>query len=75
MATAIFRSISKQDVFLERLDAVIMMVPRFTGIADDVLAKGDDDISYDVADISLLVMAQSNYLKFKPDKIKFKTKE
>ena len=63
------------DVFQERLDAVIKTVPGVTGIADDLLAKEDDEISHDVAVLSLLKTAQSTNLKFNPDRIQFKMKE
>ena len=46
-----------------------------TGIADDVLAKGDDETGHDVTFLSLLETAQSNNLKFNPNKIQFKMKE
>ena len=42
------------DVFQERLDAVIKTVTGVTDIADDALAKGDHEISHDVAVLSLL---------------------
>ena len=62
------------DVFQERLDAVIKTVPGVTGIADDVLAKGDNEISHDIAILSMLEMAQSSDLKFNPDKIEIMMK-
>ena len=40
-----------------RLDAVIKMIPGVTGIADDVLAKGDSEISHDITVLSLLETA------------------
>ena len=63
------------EIFLERLDEVIKTVPGVTGIGDDVLAKEDDETSYDVAVLSLLETAQSNNLKFNPEKMQLKTKE
>ena len=51
------------------------MVLEFTGIADDVLSKGNDETGHDVAVLSLHKTAQSNNLKFNPDKIEFKMKE
>ena len=63
------------EVFYERLDVIIKTVPGGTGTADDVLAKGDDEISHDVPVLSLLEMAQSNNHKVNPDKIQFKTNE
>ena len=63
------------DVFQERLDAVNKTVEGATGIADDLLAKGDSEVSHDLAVFSLLGTAQSNNLKFNTDKIQFKMKE
>ena len=63
------------DVFQARLDAVNKTMPGVTDIADDVLTKGDDDISHDVIVLSLFEMALSNNLKLSPDKILFKMKE
>ena len=51
------------------------MVPRVIGIADDVLAKGDDEMGNDVAVLNLLETAGNNNVKFNPDKIQFKIKE
>ena len=70
-----FGLLVSSDIFQERLDAVIKTVPGVTGIADDVLAKGDDETSHDVPVLSLLKTAWSNNLKFSPDKVQFKTIE
>ena len=51
------------------------MVPGVTGIADDVLAKGDDETSYDVSVLSIPKTAWSDNLKFNLNKIQFKMKE
>ena len=45
------------------------------GIADYVLAKGDSEINHNRAVLNLLEVAQSNNLKFNPDKIQFSTRE
>ena len=63
------------DVFQERLDEVIKMLPGVTGIADDVLAKGHSEINHDIAVLSLPEAAQNNYLKYNPDKIQFNTRK
>ena len=63
------------DIFQERLDAVIKTVPGIIGIADDVIAKGDNETSHDVAVLSLFETAWSDNLKFNPDKIQFNTNE
>ena len=63
------------DVFQERINAVIKTVLCITGIADDVLAKWNDETRHDVAVLSLLKTAQSKNLKLNPNKIQFKMKE
>ena len=62
------------DVLQERLDAVIKTVLGFTGIADDILAKGHSKMNHYMAVLSLLEATQNSNLKFNPDKIQFKTK-
>ena len=49
-------------------------VPGVTDIADDVLAKGNGEMSHDIAFHSLLETDRSNNLKFNPERIQFKTK-
>ena len=63
------------DVFQESLDAVIKTLPGVIDIADDVLAKGDDETSHNVAGFSLVEIAENNNLKFNSDKIQFKIKD
>ena len=58
-----------------RLNAVTETVLGVTCIADDVLAKVDSKISHDVAVLSLLETAQTNNLRFNPDKIQDKTRQ
>ena len=43
-------------------------MPGVAGIADDVLTKGDSEMSHNIAVISVLETAQSNKLKFNTDK-------
>ena len=50
-------------------------VPGVTGIFDDMLAKGYDEMIHDVAVLSLLNTDLSNNLKFNLGKIQFQTKE
>ena len=75
MATTTFWPISQARCFQEMIDAPIKMVPGVTGIADDVLAKGDDETSYDVAVLSLVKTAQSSNVESNPTKIQLKMKE
>ena len=52
------------DIFQGRLDAILKTVPEVIGIADDVLTKGNDETSQEVAVLSLLRTARNNNLKF-----------
>ena len=63
------------NVFPGRLDAVIKTVPDVTGRAHDVLIKGDSEINHEIAVLILLETVHNNNLKFKPDRIQFKTRE
>ena len=45
------------DAFQERLDAAIKTVPGVNDKADDVLTKGDNEISHNVAVLNLLKTA------------------
>ena len=49
-----FGLLVSSDILHDRLDAIIRTVPGVTGIADDVLAKGNDKTSHDIAVLSLL---------------------
>ena len=57
------------------LDAVIKTVLGDTGITDNVLTKGNNEISHEEAVLSLLKAAKCSYLKLNTGKIWFKTKE
>ena len=57
---------------MERPDAVIKTVPGVTGIADNVLPKGDSKTNHDMAVLSLLETAQNNSLKCNPHRIQDK---
>ena len=50
--------------FQERLNAIIKTVPGVTGIADDVLAKVNVEMSQDTTVCSLLRTARSDNLNF-----------
>ena len=70
-----FGLLVSSDIFMKRLDAVIKMIPGVRSIADNVLAKGNDETSHDVAVLSLLKTTRCNNHRFNPNRIKFKTKE
>ena len=50
-------------------------MPGVTSITDDVLAKGTDDRSHDIAVLRLLETARANNLKLNPNKFQFKTQQ
>ena len=54
MVMATIWSVSQLRCLTERLDAVIRTLPGVTGIANDVLAKGDSEINHDIAVLSPL---------------------
>ena len=63
------------DVFQEKLDAILKPVPNVTGLADNVLAKGDSEQIHDTVMLNLLDTASSNNIKFNPRKLQFKTQQ
>ena len=63
------------DVFQERLDRVLRSIPNTTGIADDILSHGKDEVEHDAAVISLLETARANNLAFNAKKFTFKSQD
>ena len=51
------------DVFQERLDRVLALVPNTIGIADDIVIYGENEIEHDVSFITLCETARANGLK------------
>ena len=46
------------DVFQERLDRVLVLVPNTIGIADDIVIYGENEIEYDASFITLCETAR-----------------
>ena len=63
------------DVFQERLDQVLKLIPNTVGIADDIIVHGKDKIEHDTSFITLCETAQINGLKLNAKKLQFKSKD
>ena len=50
------------DVFQERIDRVLRIVPNSVGSADDILCHGNEETTHDTAVITLLETARGNNL-------------
>ena len=50
------------DVFQERLDRVLELVPGTIGIADDIIVYGESEIEHDANFITLCETARTNGL-------------
>ena len=63
------------DVFQERLDRVLALVPKTIGIADDIVIYGENEIEHDASFIILCETARANGLKLKAKKLEFKSND
>ena len=63
------------DVFQERLDRVLRLVPGTVGIADDIIVYGKNEIEHDINFITLCETARANGLKLNAKKLQFKSKD
>lgn len=63
------------DAFQEKLDRVLKSVPSTTGISDDVLWHGNEEIPHDAAVITLLETTRANNLTFNAEKFLFKSQD
>ena len=63
------------DVFQERLDRVLELVPGTIGIADDIIVYGESEIEHDANFITLCETARTNGLKLNVKKLQFKSKD
>ena len=61
------------DVFQERLDKVLALVPNTIRIADDIVIYGENEIEHDASFIILCETARANGLKFNAKKLQFKS--
>ena len=63
------------DVFQERLDRVLALVPSAIGIADDIIIYGKNEIEHDASFIILCETARVNGLKLNAKKLQFKSSD
>ena len=59
------------DIFQERLDRVLALVPNTIGIADDIVIYGENEIEHDASFITLYKTARANGLKLNAKKLQF----
>ena len=62
-------SIVAQDVFQRKLDGIFLDIPRVTGIADDMIIYGRNDLEHDE---HFLEVSRNNTLTLNPEKMKFR---
>ena len=65
-------SIVAQDVFQRKLDAIFLSVPGVTGIADDMIIYGRNDLEHDKHLVNFLEVCRKNTLTLNPDKMQFR---
>ena len=63
------------DVFQERLDRVLRLVPGVVGIADDIITQGQSEVQHNASFITLCETARVNGLKLNKTKLQFKSTE
>ena len=63
------------DIFQERLDRVLALVPNTIGIADDIVIYGENEIEHDASFITLCETARANGLKLNAKKLQFKSND
>ena len=63
------------DIFQERLDSVLVLVPNTAGIADDIIVFGENEIEHDASFIILCETARINGLKLNAKKLQLKSKD
>ena len=63
------------DVFQERLDRVLALVPNTIGIADDIVIYGENEIEHDASFITLCETARDNGLKLNANKLQIKSND
>ena len=61
------------DIFQERLDKVLALVPNTIRIADDIVIYGENEIEHDASFITLCETARANGLKLNAKKLQFKS--
>ena len=63
------------DVFQERLDKVLALVPNTIEIPDDIVIYGENEIEHDASFITLCDTARANGLKLNAKKLQFKSND
>ena len=63
------------DVFQERLDRVLALVPNTIGIADDIVIYSENEIEHDASFITQCETARANGLKLNAKKLQFKSND
>ena len=61
------------DIFQERLDRVLALVPNTIGIADDIFIYGENEIEHDASFITLCETTRANGSKLNASKLQFKS--
>ena len=65
-------SIVAQDVFQRKLDGIFLSIPGVTGIVDDMIICGRNDIEHDKHLVNFLEVCRKNTLTLNPDKIQLR---
>ena len=65
-------SIVAQDVFQRKLDGIFLSVPGVTGIADDMIIYGRNDLEHDKHLVNFLEVCRKNNLTLNHDKMQFR---
>ena len=61
------------DIFQERLDRVLALVPNTIGIADSIVIYGENEIEHDASFVTLCETARANGLNGNAKKLQFKS--
>ena len=61
------------DIFQDRLDRVLALVPSTIRIADDIIIYGENEIDHDASFITLCKTARANGLKLNASKLQFES--
>ena len=65
-------SIVAQDVFQSKLDGIFLSIPGGTGITDDMIIYGRNDMEHDKHLVNFLEVCRKNTLTLNPDKMQFR---
>ena len=65
-------TIVAQDVFQKKLDAIFLNISEVTGIADDMIIYGKDNLEHDGNLLNFLEVCRKNNLTLNAEKMKFR---